>query len=225
MKNVVCLYGGPLFDGHRLVADAAIGFTPDGIIAVTPASARLPADVSIDVQGGLIAPGLIDLHCDVMEKCIEMRPGVLFDAEFALQGLDQRLAACGITTFCHALSFADNELGLRSPEEAEKLVAVIKTFDRHARGAIRHRIHTRFEIGSARSARSIERLIDAGMVDLLSFMDHTPGQGQFKTLQSYIDFYRRNYQVEANEVVAMVDRKKSNRPRAWDQAANHSTIP
>lgn len=218
MKKVVCLYGGPLYDGRRLIADAAIGFDPDGVFAVTSAAARPPADLSIDVRGHLIAPGLVDLHCDAMEKCIEMRPGVLFDAEFALQGLDQRLAACGITTFCHALSFADNELGLRSPEEAAKLVASIKSFDRNARGGVRHRIHIRFEIGSARSARSIERLIDAGMVDLLSFMDHTPGQGQFKTLQAYIDFYRRNYQVDADEVVAMVDRKKSNRPSAWNQA-------
>jgi alpha-D-ribose 1-methylphosphonate 5-triphosphate diphosphatase len=84
---------------------------------------------------------------------------------------------------------------------------------------VRHRIHARYEIGSAHSAGVIAQLIDAGRVDLLSFMDHTPGQGQFKTLQSYIDFYARNYQVPANEVMTMVDRKKTNRLRAWDQAA------
>jgi alpha-D-ribose 1-methylphosphonate 5-triphosphate diphosphatase len=206
-----------------MITDAVLRFNQDGVIAIEAGASTPPAGVAIDVQGRLIAPGLVDLHCDVMEKCIEMRPGVLFDADFALMGLDQRLAACGITTFCHALSFADNELGLRAPEEAEKLVRHIKAFDRSRQRAVRHRIHTRFEIGSTRSARSIERLIKTGLVDLLSFMDHTPGQGQFKTLESYIDFYRRNYQVPAEEVVAMVDRKQRNHHDAWDQALGLAT--
>ncbi len=218
MKSDVCLYGGPLFDGRDLMPEAAVRFDADGIITVTPSAEPRQAAHAIDVRGHLIVPGLIDLHCDAIEKCIEMRPRALFNAEFALQALDQRLATCGITTFCHALSFADNELGLRAPEEAETLVALIRAFDRESRGSIKHRVHARFEIGSARSAGIIERLIDTGQVDLLSFMDHTPGQGQFKTLQSYIDFYRRSYEVPADEVLAMVDRKKDNRPRAWEQA-------
>ena len=219
MKKGTCLHGGPVFDGRRLIPDAAVWFDPNGVIAVIEGSQRPPADRMIDVGGALIAPGLVDLHCDAIEKCVEMRPGVIFDTDLALFGLDQRLAACGITTFCHALSFADNELGLRSPEEAEKLVARIQHLDRHARCTVRHRIHVRYEIGSERSARAIERLMDAGLVDLLSFMDHTPGQGQFKTLQSYIDFYIRNYQVAEKEVVSMVDRKKNNSRRAWEEAA------
>jgi alpha-D-ribose 1-methylphosphonate 5-triphosphate diphosphatase len=218
MSRDICLYGGPLFDGRQILADGCVFFSRQGVTAVEAGVRERPTADAIDVHGALIAPGLVDLHCDTMEKCVEMRPGVLFDAEFALQALDQRLAASGITTFCHALSFADNELGLRSPDEAARLVERIKAFDRQARGAVRHRIHTRFEIGSARSARVIEGLIAAGRVDLLSFMDHTPGQGQFKTLQSYIDFYQRNYQVPADEVMTMVDRKKADRPKAWDQA-------
>jgi alpha-D-ribose 1-methylphosphonate 5-triphosphate diphosphatase len=219
MKSLICLYGGPVFDGQRMISEASVWFDREGVIAVTKGVSHSSASLAIDVRGRLIAPGLVDLHCDAMEKCMEMRPGVLFDADFALLNLDQRLAASGITTFCHALSFADNELGLRSPEEAEKLVERITHTDRRSHCAVRHRIHARFEIGSERSAQSIERLIDAGLVDLLSFMDHTPGQGQFKTLQSYVDFYTRNYQLVENDVVAMVDRKKSNRSNAWKQAA------
>lgn len=219
MKPDICLYGGPLFDGGRLFEAGAVLFDRDGVIAVAEGHGFPEASHSIDVCGCLIIPGLVDLHCDAMEKCIEMRPGVLFDPDFALQNLDQRLAACGTTTFCHALSFADNELGLRSPEEAERLVERIQHLDRHSRCAVRHRVHARYEIGSERSAQSIERLIDAGLVDLLSFMDHTPGQGQFKTLQSYVDFYIRNYQLAETEVVSMVDRKKANRENAWHQAA------
>jgi alpha-D-ribose 1-methylphosphonate 5-triphosphate diphosphatase len=219
MKPMICLQAGAVFDGHRLLSDASVLIEGDLIAAVETRRRRPRTALVIDLGDRLIMPGLVDLHCDAMEKCLEMRPGVLFETDFAFQNLDQRLAACGITTFCHALSFADNELGLRSPEEAEKLVVRLRHLERSGRCAVRHRIHARYEIGSERSARAIERLIAAGQVDLLSFMDHTPGQGQFKTLQSYLDFYVRTYQLAEAEVVSMVARKQNNRNRAWEQAA------
>jgi alpha-D-ribose 1-methylphosphonate 5-triphosphate diphosphatase len=220
MNPMICLQAGAVFDGRRLLTDASVLIDNDRIAAVAKGHVCPRTSLLIDMGDLLVMPGLVDLHCDAMEKCLEMRPGVLFEPDFAFQNLDQRLAACGITTFCHALSFADNELGLRAPEEAEKLVARIHHREHSGRCAVRHRIHARYEIGSERSAHAIERLIAAGQVDLLSFMDHTPGQGQFKTLQSYLDFYTRNYQVPKAEVMSMVDRKKNNRNRAWERAAH-----
>ena len=219
MTPMICLRAGAVFDGHRILTDAAVLIDENRIAAVKTGNVRPRAALVVDLGDRLIMPGLVDLHCDAMEKCLEMRPGVFFETDFAFQNLDQRLAACGITTFCHALSFADNELGLRAPEEAEKLVARIHRHERSGHCAVRHRIHARFEIGSARSAQAIARLMADGRVDLLSFMDHTPGQGQFKTLQAFLDFYTRNYQVAEAEVISMVDRKKGNRSRAWEQAS------
>jgi alpha-D-ribose 1-methylphosphonate 5-triphosphate diphosphatase len=218
MNPTICLRAAAVFDGQRFLTNASVLMDGERIAAVKTGDVRPGASLVIDLADRLVMPGLVDLHCDTMEKCLEMRPGVLFETDFAFQNLDQRLAACGITTFCHALSFADNELGLRSPEEAEKLVERIHQHERSGRCAVRHRIHVRYEIGSERSAQAIERLIAAGRVDLLSFMDHTPGQGQFKTLQSFLDFYTRNYQVAEAEVISMVDHKKNNRHRAWEQA-------
>ncbi len=111
-EKTYCLHGGPVFDGRRLIPNGAILFSRKRVMRVVPAPEIPPAHEMYDVGGRLIAPGLVDLHSDTLEKCIEVRPGVLFDAEFALQNLDRRVAACGITTFCHALSFADNEFGL-----------------------------------------------------------------------------------------------------------------
>jgi alpha-D-ribose 1-methylphosphonate 5-triphosphate diphosphatase len=216
---MICLHGGAVFDGRQLWPNASVLIDGGRVAAVTTGHPHSRAVRTIDLKHYLITPGLVDLHSDAMEKCLEMRPGVYFDAGFALQSLDRRLAACGITTFCHALSFADDELGLRAPEEAEKLVTYIHQVEQSGCCAVRHRIHARFEIGSERSARIIARLIAAGQVSLLSFMDHTPGQGQFKTLQSYLDFYTRNYQLPEDEVVTMVERKQAHRNRAWEQAA------
>jgi alpha-D-ribose 1-methylphosphonate 5-triphosphate diphosphatase PhnM len=43
--------------------------------------------------------------------------------------LDRHLAACGITSFFHALSFTDNELGLRSPGTAADCVRKINNLE------------------------------------------------------------------------------------------------
>ena len=108
MEKTTCLYGGSIFDGERLFAKGAVLFNEEGIIQVIEGDDTPHAGDSFNVHGRLIAPGFVDLHSDALEKCIEMRPGIYFNAEFALQNLDRRLSACGITTFCHAVSFADN---------------------------------------------------------------------------------------------------------------------
>ena len=50
------------------------------------------------------------------------------------------------------------------------------------------RAHCRYEITSSSSLPHLQDLIAAQQVDLLSVMDHTPGQGQFKSDQSYADY-------------------------------------
>src|SRR5579864_1346800 len=47
---------------------------------------------SIDACGQFLLPGLIDLHCDTIEKCVEPRPKVHFDIHIALVEADWRLA-------------------------------------------------------------------------------------------------------------------------------------
>lgn len=222
MKRTVCLYGGPVYDGHRIFPLGSVLFNEEGIIALFPGAKKnvVAEEIeSIDVGGQLIAPGLVDLHCDVVEKCVEMRPNVFFDADFAIGHLDQRLASCGITSFCHAISFTDNELGLRSAVAAENLVRKLKDFSRSDKACIRHLVHARYEIDATISMEIIARLIEEGMVDLLSIMDHTPGQGQFKTIQSYVDFYTRNYKKPEDEILVMLERKSSRRKSSWERVA------
>ena len=183
MSADTCIYGGPVFDGRRLLPDGAVVIRR-GVIEEVVADRPVPAAANMhDVNGRLIMPGLVDLHSDTLEKCIEMRPGVFFDAEFALLSLDQRIAACGITTFCHAVSLADNELGLRSAEYAEALVRLIKRSVEENRFKVRHLVHLCHEIGSDIGGFRSGRMIDGGLVDVFSIMDHTPGQGQFRALQ------------------------------------------
>jgi alpha-D-ribose 1-methylphosphonate 5-triphosphate diphosphatase len=212
MTETVCLFGGPVFDGERLRADRALVFNADGILEIRSAGKQLPAGRQIDVRGRLVAPGLVDLHCDAIEKCIEIRPNVFFETDFAISHLDQRLAACGITTFCHAISFSDYEIGLRTPQAAADLAAQIKRFASSGNPFVRHRVHARCEVHSPKSMALIRDLIDAGLVDLLSIMDHTPGQGQFKTLASYVDYCAQVYRTSEAEILDSLEKRKADQP-------------
>ena len=58
-------------------------------------------------------PGIIDLHCDAIEKLVEPRPNTHFPIALALQEADLRLAGCGVTSEFHAVSLDDNEFGVR----------------------------------------------------------------------------------------------------------------
>lgn len=210
-----CLYGGPLFDGQKLYEPGRVVFDPTGILAVQVGNSPLPADIAVDVRGAMILPGLVDLHSDVLEKCIEMRPGVLFEADFALTTLDRRLAATGISTFCHAISFADNELGLRSPERAERLARLIKAFDDSSHSSVRHRVHGRFEVGSNKAREIFEGLLLDGFFDLVSIMDHTPGQGQFRDFEAFHHYYSGTYKLNRAETASMAAAKVQKRQQAW----------
>lgn len=210
-----CLYGGPLFDGEKLYDPGYIVFDRDGVLHVGEGPTPSRGSVAMDVRGGLILPGLVDLHSDVLEKCIEMRPGVLFEPEFALTALDRRLAVCGITTFCHAISFADNELGLRSPDRAEALVRLIRAFDASGQSSVRHRVHGRFEVGSDKAREIFEALLVEGLLDVVSIMDHTPGQGQFRSFEAFHHYYSGTYKLSREETASMAAAKVHKRRRAW----------
>ncbi len=82
----------------------------DTITAIDPTSYAGATEVNL--AGRTLMPGMIDLHCDAMEKEVEPRPGVHFPLEFACAQADKRNAAAGITTVFHALSFANHELGV-----------------------------------------------------------------------------------------------------------------
>ncbi len=125
-------------------------------------------------------------------------------------------SACGITTFCHAVSFDDNELGLRSPEEAEHCVRTIKTFNDSAQTLVKHRVHIRYEVGSERSFQIVTRLVEEGLVDLFSIMDHTPGQGQFKSMTSYVRYLTSEHQIPEHQIIERARQKQASNARDWE---------
>ena len=162
----------------------------DGLIAAVEPAGSHRAQV-LDLQGQWLMPGLVDLHCDAIEKEAEPRSSVLFPLDFALAQVDRRNAMSGITTPYHALSFSNKEWGVRSNDTAAALARAIHAFGKQ--GLVDNRVHLRYEITDPNALPLIEDLIDAGAVNMVSVMDHSPGQGQFKTLEAYLQYMMGNH--------------------------------
>ncbi|MFY0677854.1 MAG: alpha-D-ribose 1-methylphosphonate 5-triphosphate diphosphatase [Neptuniibacter sp.] len=176
----------------------------DGIIsAINPTS--VSGAEEIDLAGRILMPGMIDLHCDALEKEVEPRPGVHFPLDFACAQADKRNACAGITTVYHSLSFANEELGVRNNEFAAQIARAVHEW--HPHGLVDNRVHCRYEITDETGVPILKELLAEQSMHLISMMDHTPGQGQFKNMAAYRDYLTRTYKKTHDEVDAIVERK------------------
>src|SRR6056297_1260709 len=86
----------------RVIENGALGIK-DGLIADI---AEAPVKDGIRAPGHTLFPGFIDMHGDMIEQELEPRARVDFPMDVALNALDTRLAACGVTTAYAAVSFS-----------------------------------------------------------------------------------------------------------------------
>lgn len=176
-------------DGHIAALD------PDGIGR---------AEI-IDLAGRVLIPGMIDLHCDALEKEIEPRPNVYFPMDFACAQADKRNALAGITTVFHALSFANHELGVRNNAFAAEIARAVHAWRCHA--LVDNRVHARYEVTDDTAPAVLCDLIEKGDAHLISFMDHSPGQGQFRDVEAYRNYLARTYKTEEAALDTILARK------------------
>lgn len=159
----------------------------------------------INAQERFLLPGFIDLHSDAVEKEIEPRPNTFFPVNIALFELDKKLASCGVTTIFHALSFAEGEIGVRSNEKAAEIIKEINRLKE--RMNVKTMVHARFEITDDGAIPYLDALIKDECINLLSLMDHTPGQGQFKEVASFKNYFGTVYKKCDAELTKIIDRK------------------
>jgi alpha-D-ribose 1-methylphosphonate 5-triphosphate diphosphatase len=187
----------------EVLEDASLLMDEGLITAINPESGG-DAEV-IDLQGKLLMPGMVDLHCDALEKEVEPRPNVHFPLDFACAQADKRNAAAGITTVYHALSFANDELGVRNNAFAAEVAQAVHDWRPH--GLVDNRVHCRYEITDESGLPILKQLLVDDAMHMVSMMDHTPGQGQFKDMAAYRDYLTRTYKKTADEVAVIVERK------------------
>lgn len=173
----------------------------------------------IDARGNYLLPGFVDLHSDAIEKMIEPRPNTYFPVDIALFELDKKIATCGITTMYHSLSFAELEVGLRSNSTAAGIIRQINAFSHKLK--VRTRIHARFEVTDMGAVPFLEGLIEDAQIHLFSFMDHSPGQGQFRDIVSFKNYFGPVYCKSDEEMDGIIDRKLRSREDDAPRAIGH----
>lgn len=196
---------------HRAeIAPADIVINHDFIEAVHPYGT---IDECSDLDNLLVVPGFIDLHSDSVEKEIEPRPGAEFPVQNALVELDKKLAMAGITTMFHAISFNDEALvGTRGTQVAAELIRTISENNKRLL-SIDNLVHARYEITSFGSLKIIQKLIENQQVQLLSLMDHSPGQGQFRSLEKWKQYHVPVFELSDNEVHEIINNKYEKKDR------------
>ena len=193
MNNHYYLTSAQVVLENETLNDASVLIADGMIVAINPESSSGAQEINL--SGHTLMPGMIDLHCDALEKEAEPRPGVHFPFDFACAQADKRNAAAGITTIYHALSFANAELGVRNNNTAAELVRAVHSWQEHA--LVDNRVHARYEITDPTAPDILNELLGLNEIHLMSFMDHTPGQGQFKSIEAYRDFLSRTYNKDA----------------------------
>ncbi|KAB2329392.1 phosphonate metabolism protein PhnM [Cytobacillus depressus] len=162
----------------------------------------------IDAQGGYISPGFVDIHSDYIEGIISPRPTSLMDFNMGIREAERILISHGITTMFHSLSiYKDDGFShkpIRNPQNVNRLIDAIN--ETHtSEHLIRNRMHARFEIDNIEAVDRFIQNIEEGKVHLISFMDHTPGQGQYRNLEIYretLKGFRSMTNAEADVLIA-----------------------
>jgi len=171
---------------------------------------------TIDASGDWVLPGLIDIHCDAIEKEVEPRPNTLFPLEMAFLQFERKLAGHGITTMLHSLSLGVG-LSLRGEHLVGEMIRLIASM-REERAMIRHGVHLRYEVSHLTGFDLAQRLMSEGLLDYLSLMDHAPGQGQYHRPGAFERYVMKNQGVGLEEVATIVEELQERRARVdWNK--------
>ena len=156
---------------------------------------------AIDCEGDLVMPGLIELHTDNLERHIEPRPKVHFPHAGAIVAHDGELAATGITTVFDALRVGSivskdkASYGEYARRVADEIIAL------SAEGALRinHLLHLRAEVCSETLTEELAKFGPQDAIGIVSLMDHTPGQRQFRDLTQLRNYVRGKHGLSEDD--------------------------
>ncbi len=180
MSAELCLANARLVLPDRVVLGS---ITIDaGVISEITEGASIPTG-ALDCGGDLVLPGLVELHTDNVERHIEPRPEVDWPHLPALLAHDAELASTGITTVFDAMRVGSIHSGKgRYIDYARKLADELLAARAQGMFKISHFLHLRAEICSETLLEELAGFGAQDRVGIVSLMDHTPGQRQFRDL-------------------------------------------
>jgi alpha-D-ribose 1-methylphosphonate 5-triphosphate diphosphatase len=200
-SNAEIITADDRFRGYVVIADSLVHEIGRG---------KAP-ETGIDLGGDFLMPGLVEMHTDHLEAHYMPRPKVEWDAVSAVLAYDAQIAASGITTVFDSL-----RIGIDGHELRAGIGAMVFDFAETISGAQRagnlradHLTHIRCEVPAADAVTSLVSFLDHYPVRLISLMDHTPGQRQFRDLEKYFIYYGGKTGKSWDEVMEVVRQRQS----------------
>ncbi|SES24960.1 phosphonate metabolism protein PhnM [Psychrobacillus sp. OK032] len=208
------IHNGKVITEEGIIEGKAVVVVGEIIESIIPEAniINYPNAELIDAKGGYISPGFIDIHSDYIETVASPRPTSMMDFNISLREAEKILISHGITTMFHSLSFYKEDVfthkPMRNPKNIQRMVDAIDA-THHELHLIRHRLHARFEIDNIDEVDSLVQNIEDGKVHLLSFMDHTPGQGQYRNLEVYRETLKGYRNISDDDVNVLIAERQS----------------
>ena len=190
MSEIIEIRDATVVTPNRCLDDGRVVVTGDRIAQVgsTPDS-DLARARTINADGRLVMPGLIDLHGDDIEHHHSPRAGAAVQPRTALTTADRTNLLNGITTKFHAIAFEE------APDDGRSLATAAALASEVGQASYTlgdNRLHARCEL-SDESVSAVAEAVDSAGVDLLSVMHHAPGDGQYDD-----DSFERHYLEDRN---------------------------
>ena len=204
LTNARIVAGDEVFSGSLTVIDGRIA-------AMARGHSHLPS--AIDCDGDHLLPGLVELHTDNLEKHVTPRPGVRWPAAAAVLAHDAQMAAAGITTVYDAIACGDVIDGSARLTHLTAMVEAIGTTRRQTLLRADHRIHLRCEVSNADVMELASPFFADPLVEIVSLMDHTPGQRQFVKPEKYREYYQGKYRLSDAELEVFTAKRIADQER------------
>ena len=179
----------------------------DGLISAIQADAV--SAPGVDFEDDFLLPGFVELHTDNLEKHIMPRHGTFWPyPEAALEIHDAQIAAAGISTVLDSVCVGEPGQKERGAILKYSLEALQKSSMNSAL-RVEHFIHLRCELPAPEMAELFNELETLDAVRLLSLMDHSPGQRQWRDINYYLQYYaktglsRKRLERELEEILSV----------------------
>ena len=195
IKNARIVTSTEEFTGCMVVEDGAIRSIEQGGTAVAGAE---------DWAGDYLLPGLVELHTDNLEKHLVPRPGVLWNAHSATVMHDALCAAAGIITVLDSIVIGDMDQGGSRSQTQHVSIQALHECREEGLLRVEHLLHLRCEISAPDIVEVFEQYADDSLVELVSLMDHTPGQRQWRDLSKYRRYSERYGRFDDAQYEALI---------------------
>jgi alpha-D-ribose 1-methylphosphonate 5-triphosphate diphosphatase len=162
-----------------------------------------------DWEGDWLMPGLVELHTDNLEKHLVPRPGVLWNATSATVTHDAQCAATGITTVLDSVVIGDMDQGGARSQTQHSSIEALHSCRTRGLMRVEHLLHLRCEVSAPDIVEVFERYADDELVELVSVMDHTPGQRQWRDLAKYRRYTERNGSIRDSDYDRLVEERRT----------------